>query len=49
MDRRVHFGLGKAEKVDRLEITWPSAKRQIFENVGVDRFLTIEEGQAVVR
>jgi hypothetical protein len=27
-DRRLHFGLGKADAVDRVEIRWPSGKTQ---------------------
>lgn len=48
-DRRVHFGLGNAEKIDRLEILWPDRKRQSFEDLPVDRFLRIEQGKEVVR
>lgn len=41
-----HFGLGKAEKIDRLTITWPDAKAgtQTFENVPVDRFVRLVQG-----
>ena len=49
IDRRPHFGLGAAEKIDRLEILWPSKKRQIFENLPVDRFVTIQEGEEDVK
>ena len=41
-DRRVHFGLGGAEKVDRVEITWPGGKSQVLEDLEVDRFLEIQ-------
>ncbi len=44
IDRRVHFGLGRAEKIDRLEILWPDREREIFENLAVDRILPIEQG-----
>jgi hypothetical protein len=27
-DRRLHFGLGKAAAIDRVEIRWPSGKSQ---------------------
>ena len=43
----VHFGLGTAEAIDRLEVTWPSGgllgKRQVVRDVPVDRRITIEE------
>ncbi len=40
------FGLGKATTIDRLEVRWPNAKRdvQVFTDVPVDRFLTVREG-----
>jgi hypothetical protein len=30
--RRVHFGLGKTQKVEKVEIRWSSGKIQVFEN-----------------
>src|SRR5437667_434911 len=47
-DQRVHFGLGAARKVDKLEIHWPSGKREEIVVPGVDRILTAVEGQGVV-
>jgi hypothetical protein len=42
-DQRVHFGLGDAEKVDRIEITWPDGKSQAVEGLDADQFVTIRE------
>jgi len=42
-DRRVHLGLGQATSADRIEITWPSGKQQVLENVAADQFLRVEE------
>jgi hypothetical protein len=42
-DLRLHFGLGQAAKVDRLEIRWASGKRQVVAVAGVDRLLVIRE------
>ena len=42
-DPRVHFGLGPAEEVERLEIVWPSGKRQVLEHVTADRILEVRE------
>jgi hypothetical protein len=39
----VHFGLGSAERIKRLEIEWPSGAKQFLENLPVDRYVTIEE------
>ena len=42
-DRRVHFGLGAREWVDRVEIHWPSGIRQVLQHLAVDQFQTIIE------
>jgi enediyne biosynthesis protein E4 len=42
-DLRLHFGLGPAERVDRIEIEWPSGARQTLSGVAADRVVTIEE------
>ncbi|HXR74652.1 MAG TPA: CRTAC1 family protein [Bryobacteraceae bacterium] len=42
-DDGVHFGLGQIDKIDRIEIVWPSGKRQVLENVKPDRVLTVRE------
>jgi hypothetical protein len=42
-DLRANFGLGKITKVDRIEINWPSGKKQIFEGVEADKFYQIDE------
>jgi hypothetical protein len=46
---RLHFGLGKRDKVDRIEVRWPGGGLDVVENVGVDRLLTITEGSARAR
>jgi hypothetical protein len=43
---RVHFGLGNATKVDRLEVRWPNGLEEEWKNIGVDRFVTLKEGSA---
>jgi len=42
-DLRLHFGLGKHEKVT-VEIRWPSGLVERFENIAANQFLTIIEG-----
>jgi enediyne biosynthesis protein E4 len=42
-DPRVHFGLGKNEKISEIQIRWPSGLTQTLQDVAVDRILTIEE------
>jgi len=42
-DLRLHFGLGPAPRIDRIEITWPSGARQTLRDVAADRVLPIDE------
>lgn len=42
-DKRVHFGLGTAEIVERIEVTWPSGIRQVLTNVHADQVLPVTE------
>jgi hypothetical protein len=42
-DPRMHFGLGQAEVVDRIEVVWPSGTVQVLETVAARQVLTIEE------
>jgi len=42
-DARVHFGLGTATRVDRIEIRWPSGVRQALEDLPVDQILKVRE------
>ena len=42
-DPRVHFGLGKAAVVERIEIKWPSGTVQTLTDVPVDQILQITE------
>jgi hypothetical protein len=42
-DRRLHFGLGSHEWVDRVTIYWPSGSQQVVTRPPIDRFDTITE------
>ena len=42
-DKRVHFGLGPATVVRRIEISWPSRTVQVLNDVKADQFLTVTE------
>lgn len=44
-DKRVHFGLGKATTIDRIELSWPTGVKQVLTNVKADQMLTIEESR----
>jgi len=45
-DKRVHFGLGPATSITRLEIRWPSGIVQVLKNLKADQFLTVTEGNS---
>ena len=42
-DKRVHFGLGREDRVRSLEIRWPNGSLQRLSDVPVDRVLEVEE------
>lgn len=46
-DQRVHFGLGSATKVDKVEIQWPSGVKQEISLPAIDRIVTVLEGKGV--
>jgi hypothetical protein len=48
-DLRAHFGLGSSTRIDIIEVTWPSGRRQEFHNVRADQFYVIEEGKSAIR
>jgi enediyne biosynthesis protein E4 len=41
-DKRLHFGLGLAEKAT-VEVLWPSGQKQILNDVRADQFLEVRE------
>jgi hypothetical protein len=43
--RRLHFGLGKAPKVEKVEIRWPSGKIQVIEKPEPNRLHKLKEVQ----
>jgi hypothetical protein len=43
-DRRVHFGLGTATKIDTLTVRWPSGQTDVKKDVAADRYITVREG-----
>ena len=46
-DMTLHFGLGAATTVDKLEIKWPDGKLETVTVPGIDRKLTVTEGKGV--
>jgi hypothetical protein len=42
-DIRLHFGLGAAKIIQRIEVLWPSGTKQVLTNVAINQILVIEE------
>jgi enediyne biosynthesis protein E4 len=47
-DVRVHFGLGKATKIDSVEVRWPSGRVETLKDLEADKFYSALEGQGIV-
>jgi hypothetical protein len=47
-DLRIHFGLGSATKIDKVEIHWPSGQTESLTNLAADHYYSVLEGQGVV-
>src|SRR5207244_2988137 len=47
-DQRVHFGLGHHDKVEKVEIHWPSGLKQEVAVTSVDKIFTVAEGKGIV-
>jgi hypothetical protein len=48
-DLRIHFGLGKAEKVEFLEIRWPSGRVDQLKNIAAGQLIVVKEAEGIVR
>jgi hypothetical protein len=47
-DRRVHFGLGRARTVSRIEVQWPSGTTDELRDLPVNQVIRIREGSGMV-
>jgi len=47
MDDREHIGLGRAAKVDTLQVIWPDGRSQVLTDVEADRLLTLVQREAI--
>lgn len=48
-DLRIHFGLGKSQRVQSLEISWPGGKVETIRNVAANQLVIVKEGQGIVQ
>ncbi len=44
-DPRAHFGLGSIDAIDALVVLWPNGERERFPTIGVDRTITVRQGE----
>jgi hypothetical protein len=48
-DLRLHFGVGKAQTIDAIEVKWPTTQKiERFTAVKANQILTIREGSGIV-
>jgi hypothetical protein len=48
-DLRIHFGIGRAEKVDVLEIRWPSGYVDTLKDVKANQLIYVKESEGIAR
>ena len=48
-DLRLHFGLGAAQKADRVEVLWPSGLKESFADVKANQIVVIQETKGIVK
>lgn len=48
-DLRIHFGLGNADRIERLRVAWPNGQTEEFSGATVDSILHLVEGSGTVR
>jgi enediyne biosynthesis protein E4 len=48
-DLRLHFGLGTAEKADRVELLWPSGIKESFADVKANQIVVLQETKGIVK
>lgn len=42
VDYKLHFGVGKTRKIERVEIRWPNLKTTVLKNIKTNQLLTVE-------
>jgi hypothetical protein len=43
----VHFGIGRATDISRIEIRWPSGAIETLQNMAGNQIVTVTEGRGV--
>jgi hypothetical protein len=47
-DLRAHFGLGAANRSERLEIRWPSGATEVVADLPANHVITVREGEGII-
>ena len=47
-DLRLHFGLGRADRVDQIEISWPSGLKETVRDLPANHLYVAEETKGIV-
>ena len=48
-DLRLHFGVGKIETIDAIEVKWPTTQKiDVFKQVMANQILTVREGEGII-
>jgi enediyne biosynthesis protein E4 len=47
-DFRLHFGLGRASQVDRVEVSWPSGVKESFQNLPANHLFVLQETKGIL-
>jgi len=48
-DLRLHFGLGRATRIDRMTVRWPCGLVEEFPSAPADAFLLLVEGSGTAK
>jgi hypothetical protein len=48
-DLRIHFGIGKVDRVDVLEVHWPSGQVDTLKAVKANQLVYVKEGQGLFK
>src|SRR5260370_17635066 len=48
-DLRVHFGIGKAENIELLEIRWPSGLIETLKDIKPNQVIFVKEAEGIMR
>ena len=47
-DFRLHFGLGRADRVDQIDISWPSGVKETVRDLPANHLYVAEETKGIV-